>query len=394
MTRTVLIDLDDTLLINSMDRFLPAYFQRLGEYLSDVAEPERMLSALMEGTQAMLANQDPTVELERIFADIYYPQLDLNEDDLKESIHHFYSDIFPELASLTRPYPGARQFIETVFADGYEVVIATNPLFPRLAIEARLEWAQIPVSEFDYTLVTSYEQFHFTKPHLAYFTEILGLLGRSIKDAVMIGNDVAADLDPGHKLGMPVFHLHADPDPGYPGGDFQAAEAWLQDGWDEPDPVVSHKPAVVLARLQGYLSALLTLAKKTPRDRWAVRPEPDEWAPLEILAHLADVEREVNLPRLRRFQLEAEPHLTAFDTDIWAEQRSYIHYDPVSTLERFSQDRSQLIAQLQSMDEGAWEQLGFHSLLGPTPLVELMHFAAEHDLLHLGQMRRSIGFPQ
>lgn len=393
MTRTVLIDLDDTLLINSMDRFLPAYFQRLGDYLSEVVEPDRMLSALMEGTRAMLANQDPTAELERIFADIYYPQLDLDEDTLKESIHHFYSEIFPELASLTKPYPGARQFVETLFAGGYEVVIATNPLFPRLAIEARLEWAQIPVSEFDYTLVTSYEQSHFTKPNLAYFTEILGMLGRSITDAVMIGNDVAADLAPGHKLGMLVFHLHANPDPEYPGGDFQDAEAWLQGAWDEPDQDISHKPAVVLARLQGYLSALLTLAKNTPGDRWALRPEPDEWAPIEILAHLADVEREVNLPRLKRFELEAEPHLTAFDTDIWAEQRGYIHYDPVSTLERFIQDRGQLIAQLQGLDEGAWEQQGFHSLLGPTRLNELMHFAAEHDLLHLGQMRRTIGFP-
>ncbi|MGD2162318.1 MAG: hypothetical protein PVG04_04440, partial [Anaerolineales bacterium] len=66
MIRTVLLDLDDTLLINSMDSFLPAYFQRLGAYLSDVADPDRMLAALMAGTQAMLANDDPSQRLERV----------------------------------------------------------------------------------------------------------------------------------------------------------------------------------------------------------------------------------------------------------------------------------------------------------------------------------------
>ncbi|MGD2057920.1 MAG: hypothetical protein PVI04_04245, partial [Anaerolineales bacterium] len=130
MIRTVLIDLDDTLLINSMDRFLPAYFQRLGNYLADIVEPDRMLPALMNGTRAMLANQDPTVKLERKFADLYYPELDLDEDTLGGRIHHFYSEIFPELRPLTEPYPGAREFIEYLFANDYEVVIATNPLFP------------------------------------------------------------------------------------------------------------------------------------------------------------------------------------------------------------------------------------------------------------------------
>jgi FMN phosphatase YigB (HAD superfamily) len=394
MIRTVLIDLDDTLLINSMDRFLPAYFQRLGNYLADIVEPDRMLPALMNGTRAMLANQDPTVKLERKFADLYYPELDLDEDTLGGRIHHFYSEIFPELRPLTEPYPGAREFIEYLFANDYEVVIATNPLFPRLAIEARLEWAQIPVHEFDYTLVTSYEEFHFTKPHLAYFTEILGLIGRSITEAVMIGNDVSADLEPARKLGVPVFHLHADPVPEYPGGDFQAAQRWLEATGFDSNPGAIHTPDVNLARLRGYLAALLTLADKCPRDGWAERPEPGEWAPVEILAHLADVEEEVNLPRIRSFMEEEKPHLTAFNTDIWAEQRAYISYDPELTLERFTRDRVQLIAQLQGLDHASWEQKGIHSLLGPTTLAEVMHFVADHDLLHLGQMRNTIGFPQ
>ncbi|MDF1500697.1 MAG: DinB family protein [Anaerolineales bacterium] len=393
MIRTVLIDLDDTLLENSMDRFLPAYFQRLGDYLSDLVQPDRMLPALMAGTSAMLANQDPTSLLERKFADIFYPELGLDEAELRERVTSFYTEIFPELEPLTAVKPGARQFMRHLFASNYEVVIATNPLFPRLAIEARLRWAQVPVDEFDYSLVTSYENFHFTKPNPAYFTEILGLLGRSLSDALMIGNDISADLVPADQLGMPVFHLHAEPDGAYSGGDFEAAAKWLESAWDEANPGVQHDPEVILARLKGHLGALLTMAGRCDLELWRARPGADAWAPIEIVAHFADVEREVNLPRLQRFKRDNEPHLTAFDTDVWALERGYLNYPPETTLSNFIESRQRLIEELRAMDRGHWQRTGIHSLLGPTTLAEVMHIAAEHDLLHLAEMRRAIGFP-
>jgi FMN phosphatase YigB (HAD superfamily) len=394
MTHTILIDLDDTLLINPMDRFLPAYFQRLGDYLSDLVAPERMLAALMTGTRAMLKNDDPTTRLERNFADIYYPELDLNEADLQQRIHSFYKQVFPQLQSLTTVNPGARKFVEHLFANGYEVVIATNPLFPRIAIEERLRWAQLPVDEFDFSIVTSYENFHFTKPNPAYFTEILGLLGRPLKDAVMIGNDVTADLDPAALLGMPAFHLHSQATDRYPVGDFLEAEEWLGGVWEQPEPASKDNPEITLARFKGYLAALLTMADQCDDSTWKARPQPEEWAPVEIIAHLADVEKGVNLPRLEQFRQEHKPHLTAFDTDSWADARSYIRYEPGATLADFTQARTSLISELMDFDTGDWQREGLHSLLGPTTLAELMYIAAEHDLLHLAQLRETIGFPK
>jgi FMN phosphatase YigB (HAD superfamily) len=393
MTRTVLLDLDDTLLINSMDQFLPAYFQRLGDYLSDVVESDRMLRALMAGTRAMLTNQDPTKRLEQVFGDVFYPRLKLDEDALRKRIEFFYTEIFPELALLTDQNPGAKRFVEHLFANDYEVVIATNPLFPRLAIEARLRWAKIPVDEFDYSIVTSLENFHFTKSTPAYYTEILGLLGRPMADAVMIGNEVANDLEPANLLGMPVFHLHNAPNEEYPGGDFEAAQTWLNGASDEVDVEAQRKPVSLIARLKGHLAAVRTLTDHCDRQSWRARPDSEEWAPIEILAHLTDVDREVNLPRVMKFIHESGPHLTAFDTDAWAQQRDYINYDPGSTLENFTQVRSAIIAQLENLDEDEWQLGAIHSLLGPTTLSEVMHFVAEHDLLHLAQLRQTIGYP-
>ena len=50
-------------------------------------------------------------------------------------------------------------------------------MFPHQAVEARLAWAGVPVTEYPYTLVTSYENMHAAKPHQAYYQEILAKIG-------------------------------------------------------------------------------------------------------------------------------------------------------------------------------------------------------------------------
>lgn len=72
MIQAVLFDLDDTLLSNDMDRFLPAYLQSLSRELADVIPPERLAPELMRGTQAMLANRDPEKTLQQAFAEAFY----------------------------------------------------------------------------------------------------------------------------------------------------------------------------------------------------------------------------------------------------------------------------------------------------------------------------------
>ena len=56
LTLTLLIDLDDTLLVNSMETFIPAYLTALGKQLADHTPPEQMAKTMMIATQRMFAN--------------------------------------------------------------------------------------------------------------------------------------------------------------------------------------------------------------------------------------------------------------------------------------------------------------------------------------------------
>ena len=59
MNRTLLLDLDDTLLRSNMDEFIPEYFKLLSDNLKDIVNPEIMLNGLMRGTRKMLIKTSP-----------------------------------------------------------------------------------------------------------------------------------------------------------------------------------------------------------------------------------------------------------------------------------------------------------------------------------------------
>ena len=61
MTTTVLLDLDNTLLGNDMNNFLPPYFAAVHKHLQQFIDGKDLPKLMMASVQVMLANQDPTV---------------------------------------------------------------------------------------------------------------------------------------------------------------------------------------------------------------------------------------------------------------------------------------------------------------------------------------------
>jgi FMN phosphatase YigB (HAD superfamily) len=231
--KAILFDLDDTLLGNSMDTFIPAYFQALTRYVAEWIPPERLISELLRCTRAMDANDGTGPTNEECFAAVFFPALGYDPDELRPVFDQFYVEEFPKLRGLTRPRPEARPLVEWAFERGLQVAIATNPLFPRSPIEQRLAWAGVPVTEFDYALVTCYENMHATKSHPAYYREILARLGRRPGECLMVGDDWERDIVPCAAVGIPGYWI-AEPDATPPGDDVPLiGQGTLADLWDQ-----------------------------------------------------------------------------------------------------------------------------------------------------------------
>jgi len=207
MLKAVLFDLDDTLLGNSMDTFLPAYFQALTRYLDHLVPSERLIAQLMHATEAMDANHNRHITNEETFASTFYPALKPDRLTLERIFERFYAEEFPKLQSLTRRRREARLLVEWALEQELQVAVATNPLFPRVAVEQRLAWAGVSVDDFSYALVTTYENMHATKSHPTYYREILGRLGRAPGECLMVGDSWEMDILPASSIGLQVYWI-------------------------------------------------------------------------------------------------------------------------------------------------------------------------------------------
>jgi HAD superfamily hydrolase (TIGR01549 family) len=207
LVTTLLLDLDDTLLINPVDQFIPTYLRLFAIFVSDLVDPKQFSNHLLYCTDCMIANNTIDQTLKQTFDKVFFPFFAEKQAQLEERIDCFYKEQFPSLEKLTKPRKEAIQLIEFAFNQGMNVVVATNPIFPMQAQLQRLDWAGLSLKHYPFKLVTSYESLHFAKPNPAYYAEILAQLGWPDGPVCMIGDNLSDDILPAAMLGISTLLL-------------------------------------------------------------------------------------------------------------------------------------------------------------------------------------------
>lgn len=205
MIEAVLFDLDDTLLGNDMDTFVPGYFKLLSAYAAELLPGIEFIQTLLDCTEITIQNIEETRTNYEVFWEAFTARTGLDTAVAEPFFSRFYEEVFPQLQAVTQVRPLARPLVQSCFDAGLKVVIATNPLFPRAAIEQRLAWAGVPVSDFDYALVTTLENMHATKPQVVYYAEILQHIGCAPDKVLMVGDSWENDIAPAAALGIHTF---------------------------------------------------------------------------------------------------------------------------------------------------------------------------------------------
>jgi FMN phosphatase YigB (HAD superfamily) len=388
MTLTLLLDLDDTLLDLNTDIFATAYFKKLAGFLANRVNPGRLIDELIAGTNAMLKNERPDLTLEEVFNQCFYPAIGIEQAELQPEIERFYNEVFSSLKEFATPRPEAARLVEYALEKEWRVVVAANPLFPRKAMEQCLRWANLPPEKYNFTLVTSMETSHFTKGVSAYYLEIMGNLGWPDGPVIMVGDDPVIDIDSALRAGLPTFWIRPDQNPlpdlmDLPQGTIKDFHTWIDSiNFDLLQPSLKN-PEALLYSLQSTPAALDSFIRTLGPDEWTARPREDEWALVEILCHLRDLDVDVNLPRALTLMTEDNAFIAGQDTDPWAKERQYIKQDGLAAFRDFVTARMKLVGILKSLSREGWDRRARHTIFGPTRLQELVSFIAEHDRTHI-----------
>ena len=201
MIQTLLFDLDNTLVLFDEKIFFKQYLNRLFPFYQDLATPELLQKQLMLSTQKMLNNSGKILNAAFFLSDF---SLGLNqpEKELWDRFILFYESEFDALRDIASPVAGVSDMIEKLNAQSYQLVVASNPVWPLLVQELRLDWADLNPNHFDH--VTHIENTHFCKPKTEYYTEICQVLHVAPETCMMIGNDPVNDMSAG-KIGMKTY---------------------------------------------------------------------------------------------------------------------------------------------------------------------------------------------
>ncbi len=110
------------------------------------------------------------------------------------------------------------------------------------------------------------------------------------------------------------------------------------------------------------------------------------WSPVEIAAHLADIEVALGW-RIRQILSGDEPELQPFDQNDWAAALRYGERDVDVALNAYAAQRAANVEILAGISEEGWERRFRHPEFGPASLRTLVRHISDHDLAHLAQMR-------
>lgn len=200
--QAILFDLDGTLLQVEMQEYIPTYAASLADRLSCQADADKTVNAIFSAINGLINRASGHISNELYFLQHIADRLDLNIEAVNSSFTEFFSGDLTFLDPLMQPLSLARSLIEQSLERNLTIVIATNPVFPRAVVEARLDRAGL--SDFDFRLVTCYENCRRCKPNPDYFTDILLHLNLEAEACLMVGNDSRHDLA-ARKIGIPTF---------------------------------------------------------------------------------------------------------------------------------------------------------------------------------------------
>lgn len=202
MYKTILFDLDGTLLPMDMDAFIQEYFKRLAIKVSPHGyDAKKMPTAIWSGVKAMIKNNGNCTNEEAFWEDFCntFGKEAINDKPIFED---FYKNEFQQLKEICGFNPKSAEIVAKIKERGIPMILATNPIFPEIATRGRIGWAGLNADDFEF--FTSYETSYHCKPNPEYFRDVLTRANLEPTDCLMVGNDAEEDAC-ALALGIDVF---------------------------------------------------------------------------------------------------------------------------------------------------------------------------------------------
>lgn len=191
MLKAVLLDLDNTLILFDETAFYQRFMRRIMPFFDDLLPYDKFRDRLLLAIRELRCNNGQ-VNNSAYFLSVFCDGLAISATLIWERFLRFYETAYGKIAVDVCTPQGVDTMLEQLSVWGLKLVLATNPLFPEVAVRARLDWAGIDPDRF--ALITHMENMHYVKPRLEYYQSICQMISTDPRHCLMVGNDRTNDM--------------------------------------------------------------------------------------------------------------------------------------------------------------------------------------------------------
>ena len=141
------------------------------------------------------------------------------------------------------------------------------------------------------------------------------------------------------------------------------------------------RTAPVIDALERAPSLVIPLVREVPPALLKRRPATGKWSAHEHACHLSRVDR-LYMDRLDLILSSPRPVITPYDPGRDEADDVFLQMDLERSLERYVEDRRELVRRLRSLPSEAWERTAEHGEYSHYSVLIMFRHVALHDLFH------------
>ncbi|MFX0123941.1 MAG: HAD family hydrolase [Candidatus Hodarchaeota archaeon] len=204
---TLLFDIDNTLLLFDDHEFIRIYVTNIHNYFKEEQlNLEKFMNIFLTSTNKMTKKNQSKLDNLSKFAVDFESRINVSHNEIIKRFRDFYRSDFIEVCKIMTLHPIARDLLKLA-SNHFKLVAATNPLFPTIANETR--FSQTGLDRFPWMEITSAENYHFAKPHIEFYEELLDKINKYPSECMIIGDDPINDMVAG-KIGIRTFLVESN----------------------------------------------------------------------------------------------------------------------------------------------------------------------------------------
>lgn len=190
--KNIIFDYDGTLVMGSADDFFKTFFREVViKYVKWFGDnPEPFKEAFLKAIEAMTNNTTDKTN-ETVFYNTMAELTGINIQKIKDFFVDFYDNEFKNTHEAYDPIPLMGEVLDYLHDKGYNIILATDPMFPRNAVDFKLSDCNINPRYF--SLITTNQNCTRTKISPDFYNEILKKVNINPAESLMVGNHADKD---------------------------------------------------------------------------------------------------------------------------------------------------------------------------------------------------------